>query len=102
MTKFHGVEMGVLNNSNNSERYISHQFSTGGWTCAFCGYYVLYGSPHWCGGRDNWFNNPPVVPGYYNEPIQITYQDPALIELQNLLRQLIEKVDRLIETIESK
>lgn len=82
-----------------------YQFHTDGWTCGICGY-VIYGSPHYCGGRENWFINHPVVPGYYNIPpdaknIRITYLDPSLIELQNLLRQLIERVDRLIEKIES-
>ncbi len=101
MAKFHGVEMGALNNSNIGGRYISHQFNTGGWTCAFCGGYTFYGTEHYCPSM------PSVVPGYYNIPsdaknIRITYHDPALIELQNLLRQLIERVDRLIETFESK
>ena len=87
MAKFHGVEMTVV-----------HQFYTGGWKCAVCDRYVPYGNlPHYCWGTTNWYD----YPSQSTTPqIQYSFQDPTLIELQNLLRQLIEKVDQLIEKIE--
>ncbi len=73
---------------------VAHQYSTGGWTCAFCGCYVFYGLDHWCYRSPN---PQPAAP-----QIQFSYPDPALIELQNLLRQLVERIDRLIEAFENK
>ena len=95
MTKFHGVEMGEFT-SVNGERTVAHQFYTGGWTCAFCNFYVVYGQPHNCSVNRHWWELPPPQQSQF----QFIYPDPSLIELQNLLRQLIEKVDQLIETFE--
>ncbi|KKM45577.1 hypothetical protein LCGC14_1560460, partial [marine sediment metagenome] len=67
-----------------------------GWTCAECGGYVVYGQGHYCASAT------PVVPGYFNPPTQIVYSDPTSIELQNLLRELIEKVDLLIEKVDNE
>ena len=80
-----------------------HGETAGGFNCAFCGQYVIWGEHHSCGGTPF---DPPKKKFYEQWPspsqTQITYLFPAPIELQNLLKQLIERVDRLIEKLEVK
>ena len=66
--------------------------NTGGYTCAFCGYYVIHGQYHYCSGGN------PYVPQYSPQPqIQIAYPDPVLIEIRDLLKQLIELMEKTTE-----
>lgn len=87
------------NEFTNVQMYTSaHQFYTGGWTCAFCGAYVTYGNEHYCHRSPSNFLPPEYLPQWQPTPQpQVVFPDPTLIELQELLKQLIEKVDLLIE-----
>ena len=72
---------------------VTHRFYTGGWNCAFCGSYTNYGQQHYCWNRQAFFTQsepaPKYLPQWQPKSIQVTYPDPMLTEVRDLLKQLI-------------
>lgn len=67
----------------------TYRCNIAGWTCAHCGGYVTYGQTHYCAAHFNY--QPQFLP--YVPQVQITYPDPTLIEIRDLLKQLIELME---------